>query len=114
MTWTLVGPTEADGTVVYQSNPSATQFEKHWPAIEAIGALTPELATTLAASMTFKALDVATPVIFGTSYARVRWNATKPLLQLIESHVLQRKLGGANANCGLGSGGQSSWNLKSR
>ena len=109
-----VGPTEPDGTVVYQSNPSSRQFENHWPAMEAIGARTPELAATLAASMTFKALDIATPVIFSTSYARVRWNAATSLVQLIESHVLQRKLGGANANCGLGSGGQSSWTLKSR
>jgi hypothetical protein len=105
-----VGPTDPDGTVSFQTNPSSNQFPKHWPAIEAIGLVSGESAATLADSKEFKALDLVVPVIFSTSYARVRWNAARSEVALIENHVLQRKAG---VGCGTGSNGQSAWTLKS-
>ena len=105
-----VGPTEPDGTVSFQTNPSANQFPNHWPAIEEIGLLSGESAATLAASKAFKALDVVIPVIFSTSYARVRWNAARSEVTLFENHLLSRRGGGG---CGAGSSGQSAWTLKS-
>lgn len=105
-----VGPTDPDGTLSFQTNPSANQFPNHWPAMDALGVVSGESAATLAASKEFKTLDLVVPVIFSTSYARVRWNAARSEISLFENHLLQRKAG---TGCGTGANGQSSWTLKS-